>query len=250
MRVIRVARHAASLSQASQAVSTYQREQEKGKGWNLPPGSTFRKRSTLIMQKSMLLLLLLLLLLRLLLLLLLLLSCRAPAIACGTFKVGVAPTDFGEVSPSLSVGEDPWPWLLLLLDCCCVIMAPYRSAVRHSSLYTSVLCERCFVEGVLMLFNHFLRVSCRLCTRYCTGDGGRGEKKSPSPGFPWVKQRVPGYSLLACSRVLGPQILARLKVLLVPVTSIDKIVCTCEYPRSSFKKGYSSRTTPGTEHSK
>ena len=50
---------------------------------------------------------------------------------------------------------------------------------------------------------------------------GLGDEKSPSPGFPRVKQRVPGYSLLASSQVPGPQILASWKVLLVPVTSID-----------------------------
>ena len=43
----------------------------------------------------------------LLVLLVLLLSCLAPAIACGTLEVGVAPTDFGEVSPSPSVEVDP-----------------------------------------------------------------------------------------------------------------------------------------------
>ena len=43
-----------------------------------------------------------------------------------------------------------------------------------------------------------------------------------SPGFPGSKQRVPGYSLLASSRVLGPKILTSTKVLLVPVTNIDE----------------------------
>ncbi|CAM9774305.1 unnamed protein product [Laminaria digitata] len=49
-----------------------------------------------------------------------------------------------------------------------------------------------------------------------------GDEKLPSPGFPGEQQRVPGYSLLASSRVLAPQILARIKVLLALVTSIDK----------------------------
>ena len=37
-----------------------------------------------------------------------------------------------------------------------------------------------------------------------------------------MKKRVPGYSLLASLRVLEPQLPASLKVLLVPVTSIDE----------------------------
>ena len=78
--------------------------------------------------------------------------------------------------------------------------------------------------GLQLFFNDSIQVSCRICTTYCTHKGpGFGDKKSPSPGFPGVKQRVPGYSLLASSRVLEPQIFVGLKVQLVLlVTSIDK----------------------------
>ena len=52
-----------------------------------------------------------------------------------------------------------------------------------------------------------------------------------SPGFTVVKQRVLVYSLLASSRVLEPELLASTKVLLAPVTSVDKErVCTRVYP--------------------
>ena len=49
-----------------------------------------------------------------------------------------------------------------------------------------------------------------------------GDEKLLSPGFPGVKQRVPGYSLLASSRLLGPRLPASTKALLSPVTRIDK----------------------------
>ena len=67
-----------------------------------------------------------------LLLLLLLLSCRAPTIAWDTFEVGVAPTGFGEVSPLPSVGRG----------------GPMAMAATAAGL----LCERCFVERVPVLF--------------------------------------------------------------------------------------------------
>ena len=53
------------------------------------------------------------------------------------------------------------------------------------------------------------------------GRGSANKKLSP-PRFPVVKERVPWYSLLASSRVLGSPILASIKVLLVPVIKIDK----------------------------
>ena len=49
-----------------------------------------------------------------------------------------------------------------------------------------------------------------------------GDEKLLSPGFPGVKQRAPGYSLLASSRLLGPRLPASTKALLSPVTRIDK----------------------------
>ena len=61
------------------------------------------------------------------------------------------------------------------------------------------------------------------CTRdVLHRERGLGDEKLLSPGFPGVKQRVPGYSLLASSRLLGPRLPASTKALLSPVTRIDK----------------------------
>ena len=60
---------------------------------------------------------------------------------------------------------------------------------------------------------------------------GLGDKGPPSPGIPGVRKRVPGYSLLASSRVPEPQIPASLKVLRVPVTIIEEESLYSREPR-------------------
>ena len=80
----------------------------------------------------------------------------------------------------------------------------------------------------------YKQVSNIICTVYCAGDVVWGTKVT-IPGFPGVKQRVPGYSLLASSRVLKSLILASLKILLVPVTSIDKDSLYSRVPGLFFK---------------
>ena len=149
-----------------------------------------------------------------LLLLLLLLSCRAPTIAWDTFEVGVAPTGFGEVSPLPSVGRG----------------GPMAMVATAAGL----LCERCFVERVPVLFCYIVHGFPADFVR-CSAQG---------TWFRGRKVTILGISMgkTACTRVLGLQILASLKVLLVPVRSIDKREFVLASIRS-FLKGYNSNDT-------
>ena len=73
--------------------------------------------------------------------------------------------------------------------------------------------------------NCLLVILCRFpaeFVRYTAEETWFRRQKSTVPGVSRREKRAPGYSLLASSRVLKPQIPASLKVLLVPVTIIDK----------------------------
>ena len=75
---------------------------------------------------------------------------------------------------------------------------------------------------------------------------GWGDRKMSSPGFPGVKQRVPGCSLLASSRVLGPHMLASMKLLR---TRTRHEQCWAPEPFFGFSTGFWDRFLgPTTGH--
>ena len=80
---------------------------------------------------------------------LLLLSCRLPAIACGTFQVGVAPTDVGQVSPLPAVGVDPWPWHGCY--CCWIVVMCSRRCNTGPRSSTAYWVPRCLWERDALL---------------------------------------------------------------------------------------------------